>query len=90
MKTKRRRAPICRQWGDDLHADIEAFMQKLEERLIQVLTRSQAEILEKTQGFIRERQTELLRAFERAAAFDDAEGFLTPRNASIENPPWGI
>ena len=70
--------------GHDLNADTQTF----EERLTQVLTRSQAEILEKTHGFIRDRQTELLRAFERAAAFEDAEGFLTLRNASIENPPW--
>jgi hypothetical protein len=65
-------------------ADLRAF----EDRLIQILTRSQAEILEKTQAFIQHRQIELLRAFERAAAFEDAEGFLTLRDASIENPPW--
>ena len=70
--------------GDDLHAD----MQRLEDRLIQLLTRSQAKILEKTQGFIRDAQTELLRAFERAATFHGAEGFLTLRNAPMENPPW--
>jgi hypothetical protein len=46
--------------GHDLHADTQTF----EERLTQVLTRSQAEILEKTHGFIRDRQTELLRRFD--------------------------
>jgi hypothetical protein len=38
------------------------------------IARSQAEILEKTQAFIRDRQTELLRAFERATVFEDVEG----------------
>jgi hypothetical protein len=65
-----------------------ADMQTFEDRLIQILTRSQAEILEKTQGFIRDRQVELLRAFERAAVFEDADGFVTLRRASAENPPW--
>ena len=55
--------------------------------IAKAIARSQAEILEKTQGFIRDRQTELLRAFERAAAFEDAEGFVTLRRASTENPP---
>ncbi len=86
MEMHRRRAPIfrlskitcaptCRHW-------------KI--ALIQALTRSKVEILEKTQGFIRERQTELLRASEKAAVFDDVEGFLTLRNASIDSPPWEI
>ena len=66
---------------------MQTFIQTFEERLIQALTRSRAEILERTQGFIRDRQTELLRAFERAAAFEDAEGFVTLRRASTENPP---
>jgi hypothetical protein len=70
--------------GDYLHAD----MQRLEDRLIQVLTCSQAEFLEKMQGIIRDAQTELLQAFERAADFEGAAGFVTLRKASIENPPW--
>jgi hypothetical protein len=38
------------------------------------IARRQAEILEKTQAFIRDCQTELLRAFERATVFEDVEG----------------
>ena len=72
--------------GDYLHAD----MQRFEDRLIQVLTCSQAEFLEKMQRIIRDRQTELLRAFERASVFEGVEGFLTLRNASIDSPPWEI
>jgi hypothetical protein len=70
--------------GDDLRAD----MQRFEDRLIQVLTCSQAEFLEKMQRIIRDAQTELLHAFERAADFEGTAGFVTLRKASIENPPW--
>jgi hypothetical protein len=55
--------------------------------IAEAIARSQAEILEKIQAFISNRQTVLLRAFERAAAFPAAAGFLTLRNTSIENPP---
>jgi hypothetical protein len=63
-------------------AVLRAELLAVEERMINRMTkaignaiaRSQAEILEKTQAFIRDRQTELLRAFERATVFEDVEG----------------
>jgi hypothetical protein len=70
--------------GDPRRADLQAF----EDRLVQALMQSRAEILEKTQALIRDRQTELLGAFERAAAFEGEAGFVTLRSASVENPPW--
>ena len=63
-------------------AVLRAELLAVEERMINRMTKatgdaiaqSQAEILEKTQAFIRDRQTELLRAFERATVFEDVEG----------------
>jgi hypothetical protein len=63
-------------------AVLRAELLAVEDRMINRMTkaignaiaRSQAEILEKTQAFIRDRQTELLRAFERATVFEDVEG----------------
>jgi hypothetical protein len=83
-------APATRTDLQAVEDHLRADMQTLEDRLIQALTRSKVEILEKTQGFIRDRQTELLRAFERASVFEGVEGFLTLRNASIDSPPWEI
>ena len=65
-------------------ADLQAF----EDRLVQALTQSRAEILERTQALIRDYQTELSRAFERAAVFEAATGFVTLRKASIEDSRW--
>ena len=63
-------------------AVLRAELLAVEDRMINRVTkaignaiaRSQVEILEKTQAFIRDRQTELLRAFERATVFEDVEG----------------
>jgi hypothetical protein len=65
-------------------ADLQAF----EDRLVQSLMQSRAEILEKIRALIRDYQTELLRAFERAATFEAEADFVTLRSASLENPPW--
>jgi hypothetical protein len=41
-----------------------ADLRALDQRLVQALIRNQAEILEKTQEFVRDSQTELLRGFD--------------------------
>ena len=58
----------------ELLAAEDGMVNRMTKAIAEAIARSQAEILEKTQEFIRDRQTELLRAFERATVFEDVEG----------------